>query len=135
MTREEKLKQYIADGYKSTRAFCNQIGMPESTLRGAYRNGIGGMSVDYVLKICEELKLDIKTFDKKFLEETADLSPVEEKLIADYRSLKDDMKYFVSVSLASTVCQMVRKPNATLGQIMEKIEKEKAAQEFNSQTA
>lgn len=63
MDKSQKLKDIILSKYKSIREFSKIIGIPNSTLVTALDNGIGGMAVDKVIRICEELNIDIKTFD------------------------------------------------------------------------
>ncbi len=67
MDKSLKLKNEILSNYKSIREFSNIVGIPNSTLVSALDNrngkGIGGMAVEKVIKICDALNLDVRTFD------------------------------------------------------------------------
>lgn len=45
--------------YKSVRRFALSIGIPQTTLASALKNGIGGTSYDTVVKICEALNIKL----------------------------------------------------------------------------
>jgi hypothetical protein len=96
-TREEKLQQQISEKFKSTRDFCRTVDIPESTLRGVFRHGISSTGVDTVIKICDELKLNIRTFDPEYYHN--ELLPEENEIIHNYRKLSDDVKYFLMKSI------------------------------------
>lgn len=63
MDKTQKLKKIILAKYNSVREFAKIIDIPSSTLNSALEKGIGGMAVDRVIKICDELNIDVKTFD------------------------------------------------------------------------
>ena len=67
MNSSDKIKNAILTQYKSGREFSNIVGIPNSTLVSALdkENGIGGMAVEKVVKICEALNLDIKDVYKR----------------------------------------------------------------------
>ena len=67
MTIEEQLKNEILNNYKSIRAFTQKIDIPYSTLDTIFKRGIGGAGVNTVLKIFNELSLDIESIDKGVL--------------------------------------------------------------------
>lgn len=67
MTIEEQLKNEILNNYKSVRAFTQKIDIPYSTLDTIFKRGIGGVGVNTVLKIFNELSLDIESIDKGVL--------------------------------------------------------------------
>ena len=54
-SRTEMLKNLILIKYKSYREFAKTINMPQSTLMSALNNGIGGTSIDNVIKMCHAL--------------------------------------------------------------------------------
>ncbi len=88
--KAEKLKEAILSEYKSIREFSKIVDIPNSTIVSALENGVGGMSVDKVIKICDTLNLDIKTFDKLSNNKTIDmLSQKEIKLITNFNKLND----------------------------------------------
>lgn len=97
MTIEEQLKNEILNNYKSIRAFTQKIDIPYSTLDTIFKRGIGGAGVNTVLKIFNELSLDIKSIDKGVLTpNNSNNNPVlnanEKKLISSYRSLNNQGK-------------------------------------------
>lgn len=51
--KSEKLKSAILSQYKSIRKFSEAVDIPNSTIVSALDNGIGGMAVDKVIKICD----------------------------------------------------------------------------------
>ncbi|MFR3566451.1 MAG: hypothetical protein ACLTUR_00565 [Paraclostridium sordellii] len=63
MNKTNKLKQLILNKYGSIREFSRIVQIPSTTLTSALDKGIGGMAVDRVIKICDILNIDIKTFD------------------------------------------------------------------------
>lgn len=90
MNKTEKLKSLIIDKYGSIREFSKVIGIPSTTLTSALDKGIGGMAVDRVIKICEELHIDIKTFDS--LHEQTSTPPIslkEQRLLRSFNKLND----------------------------------------------
>lgn len=88
--KAERLKNAILSEYKSIREFSKIVDIPNSTIVSAIENGIGGMAVDKVIRICDVLNLDIKTFDKLLNIKTVDnLSQSEAKLINNYNKLND----------------------------------------------
>lgn len=108
MNKTEKLKEIIIKKYGSIRAFSKSINIPSTTLTSALDKGIGGMSVDKVIKICDALNIDIKTFDEihenKYIYENTNksnllnnyekLNTEGQKKLLDYSyDLKDNPKY------------------------------------------
>lgn len=63
MDKTKKLKNIILNKYSSIREFARIAEIPSTTLTSALDKDIGGMAVDRVIKICEILNIDIKTFD------------------------------------------------------------------------
>lgn len=63
MDKTKKLKNIILNKYSSIREFARVAEIPSTTLTSALDKDIGGMAVDRVIKICEILNIDIKTFD------------------------------------------------------------------------
>ena len=107
MNSSDKIKNAILAQYKSVREFSNIVGIPNSTLVSALdkENGIGGMAVEKVVKICEALNLDIKTFDP--IQETPlsnfTTTLSEQELLIKYRQLdtygKGTIDYLLSREL------------------------------------
>lgn len=57
MTVEEKLKKLILEQYRTMDSFCKAIQLPNSTLTGILKNGIGHASLSSIRKICQALGL------------------------------------------------------------------------------
>ncbi|MDQ0150711.1 XRE family transcriptional regulator [Eubacterium multiforme] len=90
MDKTEKLKHNILSKYNSIREFSKIVEIPSTTLTSALDKGIGGMAVDRIIKICDVLNIDIKTFDP--LEPSSQniiLSKDEETHIDNLRKLND----------------------------------------------
>ena len=58
------IKKEIKKQYKSVRNFSNEIGIAQTTLASALKNGISGTAYETVIKICN--KLDIKLVNYQF---------------------------------------------------------------------
>lgn len=63
MDKTEKLKNIILKKYGSIRKFAKIADIPSTTLTSSLDRGIGGMGVDRVIKICDILNIDVKTFE------------------------------------------------------------------------
>lgn len=57
--KTELIKNEIENQYRSVREFAIRVGIPYTTLKSALEKGIGGTAVDTVIKICDELEIDI----------------------------------------------------------------------------
>lgn len=92
MNKTEKLKHIILSKYNSIREFSKIVEIPSTTLTSALDKGIGGMAVDRIIKICEVLNIDIKTFEplESISKSTNDnYSQEEQNHIKDLRKLND----------------------------------------------
>lgn len=95
MDKSKKLKEQILSKYRSIREFSKKVGIPNSTLVTALDAGIGGMSVDKVIIICEDLGIDVKTFEPIQTETiltAEELTKKETLVIKKYRSLNRNGK-------------------------------------------
>lgn len=93
MTKTEKLKHIILSKYNSIREFARIAEIPSTTLTSALDKDIGGMAVDRVIKICEILNVDIKTFEP--LEQSLNnnnLSKKETTLLSSFNNLNENGK-------------------------------------------
>lgn len=91
MTREEILLDLIKMKYRSLRNFSIQSGIANSTLNSMLTKGIGGTSVDTVMKVCSLLGCDIyslsgskdnaTTEDRAFFSEYLQLSSSSRELV------------------------------------------------------
>ena len=59
MTNEELLKQYIVECYGSINVFAMQNDIPPSSISNIFQRGIGGSSIQLVIKICDALGISI----------------------------------------------------------------------------
>lgn len=88
MDRTEKLRNIILDRYSSIREFSKLVDIPSTTLTSALDKGIGGMAIDRVIKICEFLDIDVKTFEPLNSHSIdAKLSKEEETLLKTFNEL------------------------------------------------
>lgn len=90
MNKTEKLKHIILSKYSSIREFSKIVEIPSTTLTSALDKGIGGMAVDRIIKICDVLNIDIKTFEPlENISQSINYSEEEKKHIEDLRKLND----------------------------------------------
>lgn len=110
MSVEEQLKQEILSKYKSVRAFTTQFDIPYSTLDSVFKRGVTNAGVGNMIKVFNALDLDIESIlsdelKHKNLKDAGKrfpgtseaalgsdptqmiLSPDEQKIVTDYRSL------------------------------------------------
>lgn len=93
MDKTEKLKHIILSKYNSVREFSKVVEIPSTTLASALDKGIGGMAVDRIIKICDVLNIDIKTFDPlEIISQNNNLSQEETTLIENYNKLNSKGK-------------------------------------------
>lgn len=60
MTREDYLKGLIIKRYGSIRKFAEYTGIASSTITSMLSKGVGGTSVDTVIKICKALGITVE---------------------------------------------------------------------------
>lgn len=60
MTREDYLKGLIIKRFGSIRKFAEYTGIPSSTITSMLSKGVGGTSVDTVIKICKALGITVE---------------------------------------------------------------------------
>lgn len=90
MDKTEKLKHIILSKYNSVREFSKIVEIPSTTLTSALDKGIGGMAVDRIIKICDVLNIDIKTFEPlEVIPPNNNLSHEEITLLENYNKLND----------------------------------------------
>ena len=89
MTREEYLELVIKEKGFNRKTFAEHIGVPYTTLCSAYKRGIGGTSVDLVIKICSALGITVESISELEPEDTFHLSDHERRLVLAYREHPD----------------------------------------------
>lgn len=100
MDKTEKLKHIILSKYNSVREFSKVVEIPSTTLSSALDKGIGGMAVDRIIKICDVLNIDIKTFEPlEIISQNNNLSQEETTLLENYnKSNVEGRKMILSYS-------------------------------------
>ena len=58
----EMIKKEIKNQYKSVRNFSNEIGIAQTTLASALKNGVSGTAYETVVKICEKLNIELVNY-------------------------------------------------------------------------
>lgn len=90
MDKTQKLKDIILSRYSSIREFAKFVEIPSTTLTSALDKGIGGMAIDRIIKICEILDIDIKTFEPLNTEtKELNLTDSETTLLFNYNKLNN----------------------------------------------
>lgn len=96
MDKTEKLKHIILSKYNSVREFSKVVEIPSTTLTSALDKGIGGMAVDRIIKICDVLNIDIKTFEPlEVISQNNTLSQDETTLLENYNKSNDEGKKMI----------------------------------------
>ena len=89
MTREELLKEYIIKQYGTLQGFCLESGIPKSTLSTVLQRGLGGASMDLIMKICDSLNIDIGKLRNGIIEKRKlsiyEVTSYELELLTSYR--------------------------------------------------
>lgn len=60
MTKEEYVKDLILESGYSLRGFAEAVGIPNTTLLSILKGGLGGASVQNVIKICKGLSITVE---------------------------------------------------------------------------
>lgn len=99
--KSDLLKKEILKKYKSVRNFAETIGIPSSTIQSAIdTDNFDKMSVGRMIKICDALGIDVKTF-KPLSPGNGKISADEESLISAYRRLDPVLKQYVLFSVTN----------------------------------
>ncbi|OKP76461.1 hypothetical protein A3842_17485 [Paenibacillus sp. P3E] len=64
MQRAEVLKKLIEETGLNIKAFAEKAGLPYTTLRSILMRGVGGASVDNVIKVCRALGITTEDMDR-----------------------------------------------------------------------
>lgn len=93
MLRETYIKQIIKNRGFSIKGFAEFIGMPYTTLLSILKNGVGGASIDNIIRICKGLEITIEqlqsVLDNPDLADPFYLTPHEKSLILHYRDMPE----------------------------------------------
>ena len=84
----------IKKQYKSVRKFSMTVGIAQTTIVSALKNGVGGTSFSTVMKICEALNIKMVTYSTPFL-----IDSNWDSLLNLYNSLDDKGRHTVDVVL------------------------------------
>ncbi len=89
------IRTEIKKQYKSIRQFSESIGIPQSTIVSALKNGIGGTAFDTVVKICETLNVKMIVGSKVYLDGE------KREMLEMFSKLDDNGKHTVK-----TICKV-----------------------------
>lgn len=90
----ELISSEIKKQYKSVRRFAMSVGIAQTTIVSAIKNGIGGTSFNTVMKICEALNIKMVNYSTPFLVDSE-----RDRLLDVYGKLDDKGKHTVDVVL------------------------------------
>ena len=96
MSREEVLMGLIKSKYRSLRNFSIESGIANSTLNSMLTKGIGGTSVDTVMRVCSLLGCDLYSLSGK----SDDATPEDHAFFSDYLKLSPSSKELVRIVAA-----------------------------------
>lgn len=88
MNIENQIKDIILQRFKSVRAFTQMLGIPYSTVDTMLKRGIGGTSVQTVIKVCNALDLDIESISSGQLQPKNRAARYSLVSISDYEHLQ-----------------------------------------------
>ena len=94
MTREEILLGLIKTKYRSLRNFSIESGIANSTLNSMFKKGIGGTSVDTVMRVCSLLGCDVYSLSD---DNNNNVSCDDRAFFSDYLKLSDSSKELVKM--------------------------------------
>lgn len=96
MSREEILMGLIKSKYRSLRNFSIESGIANSTLNSMLTKGIGGTSVDTVMRVCSLLGCDLYSLSDNSDNATSD----DRAFFSDYLKLSESSKELVRIVAA-----------------------------------
>lgn len=102
MTREQYVRDLIRRHGLSVKGFAQSISMPYTTLLSMLKNGLGGASIDNVIRVCRGLGITVEDLQNVLCSNTPQtafhLSPQEKRLVNHYRD-HPDMQRAVDILL------------------------------------
>lgn len=91
MTIEEQLRNEILNQYGSVRAFTNKIGISYSTIDSALKRGISKAGVSTMIRVFQELGLDIENIQRGDLYYSAEKESATTGKVAALLSMYDQL--------------------------------------------
>jgi hypothetical protein len=88
------IEQEIKKQYRSVRQFSASMGIPNSTVVSAVKNGVSGTGYDTVIKICKKLSIDISNPDFPVL-----LTDRGKNLLIKYNALDEKGQHTIDTVL------------------------------------
>lgn len=89
MTREYYIKHLISSKGQTLKEFAKEVGLPYTTLLSMLKNGLGGASVDNVIKVCTGLDIKVEDLQgpdiKNDTKEPFYLTDKEKDIVKRYR--------------------------------------------------
>ena len=129
MRIENELKNLILSRYKSLRQFSLDIDMPYSTIDTMLKKGIGGASIQNIIKICQALAIDTDALAEGRLEERKANDIVvtfrEQTMLKKYRSIDQEGRQTVDTVLNDIYerCNIIKEDEIVYGSLNKWIDK------------
>lgn len=102
MTKEEYVKLLIASSGHTVKSFALSINLPYTTLLSMLNRGLGGASIDNVIRVCKGLSITVEDLQRVEDEKSAPVpfyvTEHEKKVLSNYRN-KPDLQHAVNVLL------------------------------------
>lgn len=104
MNFEKELKSLIKEKYKTVGAFAKKVGLSYSTVNNIFQRDIMGVSIQVVLKICQELNIDVdeirndKLIFKHNIENISEFKLYEQLDDIDKAEIRGEMKQMLKGS-------------------------------------
>lgn len=109
MTKEEYVKMLISNSGHTVKSFAASIDLPYTTLLSMLSRGLGGASIDNVIRVCKGLSITVEDLQCVEEDERKDsstfqhfennFSPHEQNIIKKYRALDERGKIAVDETL------------------------------------
>ena len=105
MTNEELLKSAILKKYGSIHAFCVQNNLPNQSVTNIFNRGMGGTSINLLIKICKALNISLDALTEGKIErrimDIHEVSKFDLELLTAYYE-KEDLQEAVNILLGVT---------------------------------
>lgn len=90
----EMIASEIKAQYKSVRRFSQKIGIPQTTIASALKNGVSGTAYETIVRMCKALKIELVNYEFPFHIDDNAL-----KMLDIYNHLDDKGKHTVHTVL------------------------------------